>query len=326
MKLKIDLKLDLIAAVKEYFTSNGIAYENTGDAGDFAMRYFEMRNRLIAQMPRRVFISEEVMDVLGQLANETADEQRDKALEAWRTVWHIRNLFVTGGDLVPHLSKRVKDSRKSDPMLWDYGMHHFHLNRRIDASGFVKRSDYLLFAIVTERDAYFVDIVKHYDPGNLLWVRQRLLEIVAANFPEIAKTAELRGVTADSLSDEDKKKLRDAKITTVVPAGQYALGPIGGGILGSGNSVLCRMWGDRTARTLDVLEEYLFDDPKELREGLEKIGIDTSGTIEFKLVRLDSLDLSEGLAESLIANDSAFGWVARTGFAVVEGSSSSPVL
>lgn len=326
MKLKIDLKFDLIVAVKEYFASNGIAYENAGDAGDFAMRYFEMRNRLVAQMPRRVFISEEVMDVLGQLANETKDEQRDEALEAWRTVWHIRNLFVTGGDLVPHLSKRVKDSRKSDPMLWDYGMHHFHLNRQIDASGFVERSDYLLFAIVTEHDAYFVDIVEHYDPENLLWVRQRLLEIVAANFPEIAESAELRGVNADQMSDEDKKLLRDAKITTVVQAGSYALGPIGGGILGSGNSVLCRMWGDRMAHTLDQLEEFLTDHPDELRSGLEAIGVDVSEVVEIKLVRLDNLDLSEELANRLYANESAFGWVARAGFAVVETTTSSPVL
>jgi hypothetical protein len=39
--------------------------------------------------------------------------------------------------------------RKLDGLLWDYGMHHLHLRRIVDTDGFVERSDWLLFAIVT---------------------------------------------------------------------------------------------------------------------------------------------------------------------------------
>ena len=32
----------------------------------------------------------------------------------------------------------------TDGLLWDFGIHHFHLNTTTEASGFVNRSDYLL--------------------------------------------------------------------------------------------------------------------------------------------------------------------------------------
>ena len=39
-------------------------------------------------------------------------------------------------------------------------MHHFHLSRKLKKpeSKFVERSDYLLFAIITQEDAFFVDV------------------------------------------------------------------------------------------------------------------------------------------------------------------------
>ena len=84
-------------------------------------------------------------------------------------------------------------------------MHHFHLNDQLDTSGFVERSDYLLFAILDEADAYFVDIMKHSDPENLLWVRQNLLKIVHSNWPELTQSRALRGTTGDQLTDNQKK-------------------------------------------------------------------------------------------------------------------------
>ena len=79
-----------------------------------------------------------------------------KALEAWRTVFYIRHLLVEGGNVTRFLSKSVDNLTSRDKLLWDFGMHHFHLNRVLEPSGnFVERSDYLLFAIIADAGRIF---------------------------------------------------------------------------------------------------------------------------------------------------------------------------
>ena len=124
----------------------------------------------------------------------------DGALEAWRTVFDLRHRLVKGERVTHFLSKGIAEAKSQDGMLWDFGMHHFHLCRRLDPSvGFVERSDYLLFAIIADDAAYFVDVRKHHDPKGLGWVRQDLLRIVHSNWPALIERHELRGVTGDTL-------------------------------------------------------------------------------------------------------------------------------
>ena len=121
-------------------------------------------------------------DTLGRLADESNPQERVKALDAWRTVFRLRHLFTSGGDLTPYLSRGIKDATSRDGLLWDYGMHHFHLSSRVEKSGLIS-GHYLLFAIVTD-DRTFFDVRKHRDPQDLQWVRQDLLEIVHTNWAD----------------------------------------------------------------------------------------------------------------------------------------------
>ena len=191
--IKVNLENDLKDIVRDYFSQRGITYKDGNKTSDFAANYCEMRIRRIDPVPRHVHFSDELNDTLGRLANETDSPEREKAREAWSTVFRLWHLFTTGGEVTPYLSKRVKDATKSDPLLWDYGMHHFHLRGGVEESGFMKRSDYLLFAIVADDAVFFVDIRKHRDPKNLQWVRQDLLRIVHSNWPDVTKPYVLRG-------------------------------------------------------------------------------------------------------------------------------------
>ena len=90
-----------------------------------------------------------------------------------------------------------------------------HLNK----SGFVERSDYLLFAIVSDADTFFVDIRPHQDPEKLQWVRQDLLTIIHSNWPELINQYVLRGVGGSTVTDEQKKELRRKNVNLVSGAG-----------------------------------------------------------------------------------------------------------
>ena len=207
---------DLVDIIKHQFDKVGICYEDDMEVCDLASCYLQMLNRRVVPMPRQVHFSDEINDTLEKLLRECDAEKRIKKLEGRRTVSYIRDLLLKGSDVTQFLSRGINDLMSQDKLLWDYGMHHFHLNRALEPNGnFVKRSDYLLLAIITDEDAYFVDVRPHRDRQRLEWVRQDLLRIVHSNWPELTSSQVLPGVKGDTVTDAEKKNLR---VTTQVPS------------------------------------------------------------------------------------------------------------
>ncbi len=279
--------------------------------------------RRISPQPREVHFSAELHDSLGKLTREMDVEEPEKALTAWQAVFRIRYCLVNGRPVVPYLSRRVNDSRTKDGLLWDYGMHHFHLSLKLEASGVVERSDYLLFAIVTEGDAYFVDVRAHQDPEKMLWVRQDLLEITHRNWPDLINSQVLRGVTGDCLTDNEKKELRRKNINHAPALGGKAIAPLGGGMTVAGNSILYTMWADRLVHELKRHESVLHSEAAALTAAFRDNGIQTP--IQLRLVPLDNLRRSSEIADSLQVDNCLSRDLSRMGFAIVEQNTRLPV-
>lgn len=324
----MNFEADLVEIVKSHLADTCISYDEDGDADYFAARYCEMQIRRIVPAPRTVHFSDELHDSLGGLAREADAKHRDKALEAWRSVFCLLHLFEAGRSVLPFLSTSICDAdpSRSDGLLWDYGMHHFHLSRNFDNQEFVPRSDYLLFAIVAESDVYFVDVMPHQDQEGLQWVRQDLLKIVHVNWPEITCSHELRGFTGSKVTDLQKKELRRKHINSATELGGKAIAPIGWGTMGDGHSTWCRFWGDKLLHELKIHSDYFQGMPTELRTGLLSHGLNVPGGIEFKLVLLDSLGRTEELVELLGKQNCLSRDLSGMGFAVVETTTSSPVV
>lgn len=322
----MNLKSDLIAIVKDYFATEGISFEDTGNASDFAARYCEMRIRRIDPRPRNVHFSRQLHHSLGNLARETDRGRRNGALEAWRTVFYLRHLFITGGQVIPHLSKRVEKTASSDGLLWDYGMHHFHLCRNIDKSGFVKRSAYLLFAIVTDTKVFFVDIRMHTDPEKLQWVRQSLIGIVYENWPALTNSRVLHGVSGNTLTDKEIRVLREKNVNHFLNLDGQAIAPLGWGTNSAGGSAYCRVWADGLLHEVVRHEEYFYSQPAELRAVLESMGIVFTGDMVFKLVMLESIKQSAMLVECLKDRDCLSTDLSEMGFAIVEAKTNTPIV
>ena len=323
--LKMSFEADLIYIVKCYFSAEGIFHEDEGDASDFAAQYFEMRIRRIDPKPRVVHFSDEIHDSLGKLARETDQETKEKALKAWRAVFRIRHLLADGRTVVPYLSRKVNDSTTKDGLLWDFGMHHFHLSEQLGESEFVERSDYLLFAIVAEEDAYFVDVREHQDPENLLWVRQDLLKIVHSNWPDLTYSHVLRGAKGSLLTDNEKQELRRKNVIHVPDLGGLAIIPLGGGTVSDGSSFLGRLWGDKVVHEIERHKLYLYNQLAELKAALQVKGIDTSDEMKFQLVPLDSMELSPEVVVSLQADNCLSRDLSQMGFAIVESKTRLPI-
>ena len=314
----MNFKSDLVDVVEDYFFEASISYEEGLDAQELAARYCEMQVRRIQPMPRRVHFSSELHDSLGKLHKTNR--------EAWGAVFRIRHLFVSGSDVTLYLSKRVKNSTKRDGLLWDYGIHHLHLSREIDESGFVARADHLLFAVVANADVFFVDIREHEDPQDLLWIRQDLLTIIDSNWPELTESRVLRSVSGSTLTDEEKKELRRKNVNHAPELRQRAIAPLGGGTMADGRSAWCRLWGAKLIFEIEQHESYFSSQPADLRALLEAKGIDVSGRMEFRLVLLDSLSAPVELWEALQENDCLSRDLSRMGFAIVEATTEAPIV
>ena len=321
----MDFKSDLAAILRNRLETAGIRYDDTIDAYGLVSRYCEMMIRRVSPTPRTVHFSHEIHASLGKLLKDTPAEEHGGASDAWTAVFFIRHLLSKGLNVNPFLSKSVNDLTYSDGLLWDFGMHHFHLSRKVEGSGFVERSDYLLFAMIKDTEAFFVDVRPHRDPEGLGWVRQHLLDIVHSNWPELLYRYELRGSKGTRLTDEEKKNLRSLKLNHVTVLGGKAIMPIGGGVMGDGSSAWCRFWASKILHEIDQHQTYFGSQPSELRSTLKEGGVTSTGKMEFRLVELDSLDPSPELIDSMCDDKCLSKDLCHLGFVVVEASTGLPI-
>lgn len=322
----MSFETDLVQIIRRSLDNAEVQYNCSMKTSDFVARYFEMSTRRISPTRRKVLLSKELHETLVKLSDEKHTERRKSALEAYSTVSLLRRLLQNGENVVRFLSKNIDDLIYSDGLLWDFGMHHFHLCREIGEAGFVKRSDYLLFAIVTNEIAYLIDVRPHRDPEKLGWVRQELLEIAYSNWPYLIEEHVLHGILGGSVTDEEKKELRRKNVNSVTVLGNKPVAPVGGGMMLDGSSSLCRLASMRLIHEIRRHQSYFDSQPPELRSVLEEKGIVFEGKMTFRLVELGSADSSGRLVEALKDDHCLSKTLSQFGFAIVEEKTRVPIV
>ena len=293
---------DLVEEIKDLFGKLDIRYgRDPIDPSRPAAQYFYVRSRMIPPKPRSVHISKTLKSKL-----LTIDSH-------WATLVNVvKDHFQTGGRVSKFLSKKIFDATFNDGLLNDYGVHHFHLSDQLDNRGFfVDRSDMLLFALVLESDAFFIDVMPHPDERTATdfgWVRQDLLTIINSNWPQLLEPHIAKGTSGDILTDAQKKELRRKHINVVHQVGDKAIFPIGGGTTSAGTNMLWQFLGDKLIHEIEHLQRYCETQPSEVREALKDQGHALTKDMEFKLVLFDKFDGPEGIAQSIQGNLKGSGW------------------
>lgn len=174
-----------------------------------------------------------------------------KRLEkGWRL---LRDRVEIGEDLTPNLSKLVNKVRYNDPMLSDWGIHHFHLGDKMEGS-FVNRDNPLLFALLKDDDFYVIDIYDHSS-----WLDRDIIEVIHRNWPKAIEDKIIRGVQeSKGLSEEQQYKMRKGGINlpiTVNDGTTYYL--MGGGLTGGVSTFVVKKEVDIQKSILKRLEVAL---------------------------------------------------------------------
>ena len=322
----MSLLSDLSRLIEDQLDKNSISYDRSMPLDRLVARYFEMNVRQVQPVPRQVHFSDRIHPSLGELSRQGRDDP--SAENAWGAVFRLRQLLVAGANVNGFLSTRIRRATVRDGLLWHYGMHHFHLASEMDAHGFVKRSDHLLFAIVAPEDAYFVDVRPHPPKGSIEWSSQELLHIVHSNWPHLIEANVLRGIHGTQLADGEIHELRRKNANYAIEIDGKAIAPLGGGMAGDGSSVLCTIFASKLLRDLRYHEELLNNDEvhEALARNLRAQGFDAGPTLEFELVFLENLSPSPELLAALTAEGCVSRDLCQMGLAVTEKSTGSPIV
>jgi hypothetical protein len=118
----------------------------------------------------------------------------------------IKQEIESGADLMPRLSKKVRDWKYVDAMLADFDIQHFHLGTTLDADGFYARGAPLLYVRFDDANAYFVTVSGHGE-----WANVELIEIIHSNWPASIERYRLKGAIAagPNISVADRTKARN---------------------------------------------------------------------------------------------------------------------
>ena len=138
-----------------------------------------------------------------------------------------------GIDLAKYLSRRVhvgfelpKRSTKKklgklqhlDLLLNEWRIHHLHLASKVEADGFVKRDDPLLFAMFLPGKAYLLDIGTHDSFAD-----EQLAHIAIETWPDEQLFLEIKGILGlregNAYSIDDRRQLRGAGIASFIQIG-----------------------------------------------------------------------------------------------------------
>lgn len=214
----MDFQKDLYEILIRKYNEFEIAPPN-GDLGVLIKGYININDKLIDTKRRTVKISRE-------LKEKDLGEHFNKCLK------QIKNKFKNGKNINPYLSKFAQKPNKRDLLLYDWGIHHLHLNNELNSEGYVERSDYLLFFMIDSENVYFIDVSEHKLPDRTEFSQQNLLLIVKRNWPNLLEKYKLNSefTLAKSYTDKEISEIRKngGMVLTEIDGDFYGL--IGGGI------------------------------------------------------------------------------------------------
>ena len=316
---------DLSRLIRGQFDKHGISYDRSMPLHRLTARYFEMNMRLIQPVPRRVHFSEQIHASLGELSRRGKDDTA--ARDAWGAVFRLRQLLADGDNVNGFLTMNIGRAAALDGLLWQYGLHHFHLGRETDKDGFVERSDYLLFAIVAPTDTYFVDVRPHPPRRGIGWVSQDLPRIVHSNWPKLIERNVLHGILGNNLTDEEMQELRRKNVNYAINIDGKAIAPLLGGMAGDGSSVLCTLSASRLMKELRYHEEVLRNEEvrQAVAQDMRARGIDVEPTLEFELVFLEDLTPTPELLAVLTDERCISRDLCQRGLAIIDKKTRSPI-
>lgn len=187
------LKTDFASILREELIRHGYELGNIIESDKVVIAYHTLFARRVKSRPRKIHTPSE-FEVNGD------ESIRDGYA-------NLKNKFLNGDDVNPHLSTLTTKLDKADKMFFDWGINHFHLGIELMENGFVKRTGPIAYAVVRENDVYIVTIDDH---GN--WSNKDLLTVIDCEWPDLIQHARVDGTFECDFDSDEISNLRNANV------------------------------------------------------------------------------------------------------------------
>lgn len=165
---------DIQSEIRKYYDSEEVKYKNNEEPEDTIINFFSYLYRLIPPVERNVHYSKEL---LKKIDLKELSEEHIAVLKKYK------DAFVAGTDMNIFLSNNIKNASDTDFLLYTWHLYHLHMSGKfVNDNKQMKnnRSDTQLLCIITLKDVYFVDVIKHpTKPEEYFDIRS--LEIIVQN-------------------------------------------------------------------------------------------------------------------------------------------------
>jgi hypothetical protein len=247
------------------------------DTHDLLTALFNLQDKTVSVKRRRVHIAKELRDK--EIKKPYSDYLKQ-----------IRNKFRNGKDINPYLSTMSVKPYKKDLLLYDWGIHHLHLNNNLNDKRFIERSDSILFFVLKEDDVYFIDVTKHKLEDGTEFSQQHLLKIIKKNWSFLLAPFKLEGFTglSEKIDDKNHSLLRNSGAATLVEVDGEVFGLIGGGITTAKTNINHTTKTDKIIISLRKLEDNLKVNQRSLKEITRDFKISSIET-DYQLILEDKI-------------------------------------
>ena len=211
--------------------------------------------RYVPPTPRQVFLSRGFWRRIAEAPKEVKS-----------AVDNFAHLVRRGGDvnacqgrgLTAHDISGSKQNRRTDLLLADFGIHHFHVTDDPVAPGaYSRRSDWLLFAVVRADALLCIDVKRH--PKGVGWAQKDVLETAVQNWPGAFAEREVKGVTGGEWSDADITRMRTYGVNTAHRIGSRVYGALNGGLTSAGTPMRVHWMADCIQLEIEGLARQFAD-------------------------------------------------------------------
>lgn len=241
------------------------AYLKGLDAHSLLVAFHNWSHRLVKVQPRLVRRSTAFQqnpltsEYASDLARIIADVEQGSSLTKY-----LSRDVVRAPVKMPQTGKRPD----LDLMLNDWGVHHLHISSHVEADGFVRRGEPVLFAVFKPHTAYLIDIMMHGD-----WTRDHVLEVLATEWPTEGVLPEIRGVIGlkNQITEEQRATLRRKRVNTWFEFGGKVFAPIGG-MSGAGTTIAATHESDMLLDRIRIFEEAIVRNPRSLEADFARSG------------------------------------------------------
>lgn len=271
IQVEADLRRDWNNILRQRLAGAGFRIDPNADTHDLWQRYFTLQDRLIHPWPRRAVRSKEFQchsDVAAGLSR-------------------LLQLIEKGVNVNANLSTKIADESTQDKLMSEWGIHHFHLGLDPYARDprFMDRTDYLLYAKVTNDTVYCIDVRLHQQKGFATWVDPELIEIVHRNWPALIEPARcdeiIPGAETSTASVSGHRKSNMALCVVLKDGTMYL--PINGGVTTAGTSTWATMRGIDAASKIDDIDTWARKEAAYIRDTIREGGFPVGDAMRFTL-------------------------------------------